>query len=201
MKVYFTCSTGEFKKYRTDYYAIRDFLVQSGHILTRDWLDEADSRLDAGNVKLDDIRQIYKACMLAIKEADIVIIEDTVSNFSTGHQITVALRSRKPTLVLWQNTKHRQFNKSFIHGIESEFLQVSEYTPQDLHKILKVFINKFGDTADENRFHLVLDGVERKYLDWVRFHSGESRTKAIRRALRSVIDQDEKYKQYLANKR
>lgn len=200
MKIYFTCSTGEFKRYRDDYYAIRNHIVNSGHVLTRDWLNEADGRIDTGDIKLEDIKQIYRVCMVALKEADLVIIEDTVSNFSTGHQITLALRARKPTLVLWQNTKHRQFNQMFIHGIESDMLQVSEYNETNVKDIINAFINKFSDVSEENRFHLVLDGVERSYLDWVRFNSGESRTKAIRRALRSTIDQDEKYKQYLINK-
>ena len=199
MKIYFTCSTGEFERYRDGYYAIRNYLVGAGHILTRDWLDEADQRIKAGNTRLEDIRHIYKACMAALKEADLVIIEDTVSNFSTGHQITLALRARKPTLVLWQNTKHKQFNQMFIHGIESDMLQVSEYNSVNLHDIMKIFIGKFEHASEENRFHLVLDGVERNYLDWVRYNSGESRTKVIRSALRAAIDNDEQYKQYLAN--
>ncbi|HVI69539.1 MAG TPA: hypothetical protein VM581_03710 [Magnetospirillaceae bacterium] len=196
MKIYFTCSTAEYGTYRTDYHAIRNYLVSQGHILTRDWLDEVDKRIAADVTDLQDIRQIYQACATAIKDADLVIIEDTVSNFSTGHQITLALRAGKPTLVLWQH-KNRQFNQMFIHGIESDILQVSEYTPQNLEEIIKVFITKFERVNEENRFHLVIDGVERKYLDWAHFNTGKSRTKTIRAALRQAIESDEDYRNYL----
>lgn len=200
MKVYFTCSTAEYVQYRQRYHEIRNLLVREGHVLTRDWLSEVDKRLATGHTELTDIRRIYQACVAAIKEADIVVIEDTVSNFSTGHQITLALRTRKPTLVLWQGKKHRQFNQMFIHGIESDILQVSEYTPEDLQVIIKTFIAKFANISEENRFHLVLDGVERRYLDWVRYRTGKSRTKVIREALRNQLDNDEDYQDYLLSR-
>jgi len=197
MKVYFTCSTAEFKRYRDSYYHIRNYLVEHGHILTRDWLANANERLERGDQELQDIRSIYRACVTAIREADLVIIEDTVSNFSTGHQITLALRMRKPTLVLWQANKQRAFKQMFIHGIESDFLQVREYTKQDLEAVLTIFINKFSNLPEESRFNLVLDGVERHYLDWVRFSSGKSRTKVIREALRTQLENDKAYQEYL----
>lgn len=200
MKLYFTCSTAEYTQYRQRYHEIRNLLVREGHVLTRDWLSEVDKRLAAGSTELTDIRRIYQACVSAIKEADLVIIEDTVSNFSTGHQITLALRARKPTLVLWQGTKHRQFNQMFIHGIESDILQVSEYTTENLPSIIKIFITKFENASEENRFHLVLDGVERRYLDWVRYNTSKSRTKAIREALRNQLNNDKDYQDYLLSR-
>src|SRR5688572_8047585 len=109
MKIYFTASTAKFDKYQKNYFAIRDFLVNEKHILTRDWLHKARHRIDNGLTEIFDMKQIYQDCMKAINEADIVIIEDTVSNFSTGHQITVALQRQKPTLVLWSESKHTHF--------------------------------------------------------------------------------------------
>jgi hypothetical protein len=194
MKIYFTCSTAEYKKYRDGYHAIRNYLVEQGHVLTRDWLWEADERLESGDTKHTDVKRIYRACITAIKEADLVIVEDT------GHQITVALRSRKPTLVLWRGQKHQHFASMFIHGIESELLQVSEYTDQNLEAIMKVFIAKFADNDEDGRFNLVINGRERNYLDWVRFNGGKSRTKALREALQKTMDEDEGYREYLLKK-
>src|SRR3982751_725574 len=99
MKIYFTCSTAEFFTHRDNYFAIRDFLISKEHVLTRDWLPHTEEQLKLGSTDIRDIKQIYKACVEAIKESDLVIIEDTVSNFSTGHQITLALQMKKPTLV------------------------------------------------------------------------------------------------------
>lgn len=200
MKVYFSCSTAELTRYSTDYHAIRDYLVHNGHILTRDWLNETECYMRTGNRELPNIKKIYKACVEAIREAELVIIEDTVSNFSTGHQITLALQLRKPTLVLWQGKKHRHFNQMFIHGIESDLLQVREYTTNTLVDVLQTFINTYADSPEKNRFHLVLSGRERRYLDWAQFIKHKSRTKVIREALERIIEHDSEYQAYLQHK-
>lgn len=199
MKVYFSCSTAELTSHRDSYYAIRDYLAGE-HILTRDWLEETELYMQTGNKELPSIKTIYKLCVDAIREAELVVIEDTVSNFSTGHQITLALQMRKPTLVLWQGRKHRHFNQMFIHGIESDLLQVAEYTPDTLVDVLQTFINTYADSPEKNRFHLVLNGRERRYLDWAQFIKHKSRTKVIRESLKHAIEHDPDYQVYLQHK-
>lgn len=199
MKIYFTCSTADFFKYEKDYFKIRDFIINQGHVLTRDWLPHTADKLHHHDIFIRDVKQIYRECVEAIKNADLVIIEDTVSNFSTGHQITLALQNRKPTLVLWQGKKHRHFNQMFIHGIDSNILQISEYAPDNLTEIIKVFLEKYEDCNEKNRFHLVLNNLERRYLDWAQFSKNKSRTQIIRDALRQAIDEDSDYTKYLAN--
>lgn len=201
MKIYFTCSTAEFDKYRDDYFFIRDFLINKKHVLTRDWLPHTNKKLLDGDTDIRNIKEIYKANINAIKEADLVIIEDTVSNFSTGHQITIAIQQKKPTLVLWQGKKHRQFNQMFIHGVDSDILEIAEYSKEGLEEIIEVFIAKYEKFSEKNRFHLVLNNVERMYLDWAQFVKGKSRTKVIKEALRVVINNDEEYRKYLQTKR
>lgn len=197
MKIYFTCSTAEFENHKQDYYKIRDYLVSSKHTLTRDWLKKTQDRIDTGDTEISDIRKIYKGCIEAIHAADIVIIEDTVSNFSTGHQITLALQRKKPTLVLWKGKKHRHFKNMFIHGIESSLIEVRQYRDENLVPTLNRFINKYKHGKSKNRFHLVLNQVERDYLDWAQFNKGKSRTKLIRQSLQDSIENDEDYQKYL----
>jgi hypothetical protein len=198
MKIHFTCTTAEYQKYRDGYFKIRNYLIGEGHLLVRDWLPLAEERIRNKQNDMADIREIYKYNITAIKEADLVIVEDTVSNFSTGHQITVALQNRKPTLVLWRGEKHKQFKQMFIHGIESDILQVSEYTDENLEKIIKVFMEKYENVEEKNRFHLVLNNLERQYLDWAQYSKNKSRTKVIREALKKVIECDAEYSDYLS---
>jgi hypothetical protein len=157
----------------------------------------AEERIKNKQNDMADIKEIYKYNMAAIKEADLVIVEDTVSNFSTGHQITVALQYRKPTLVLWRGEKHKQFKQMFIHGIESDILQVSEYTDENVMKIIRIFIEKYENVDERNRFHLVLNNMERQYLDWAQHSKNKSRTKIIREALKWMIEEDKEYNDYL----
>lgn len=197
MKIHFTCSTAQFNEHKQDYFKIRELLINQGHLLTRDWLPHTYERIKAKRIELTDIKEIYQANLKALKEAELVIVEDTVSNFSTGHQITLALQQKKPTLVLWKGQKHRQFKQMFIHGIESNILQVSQYDSNNLNQLLASFIGKFAATNETNRFHLVLSGVERQYLDWAQFHKGKSRTKIITEALHKEIKSDKSYQDFL----
>lgn len=198
MKIYFTASTAQFNKYKKTYFAIRDFLVQENHTLTKDWIKHTGERIAQGELNVRNIKDIYNKCVLAINQAQLVIIEDTVSNFSTGHQITLALQKQKPTLVLWQGKKHRYFNQMFIHGIDSEYLQIAQYEPENLKTIITAFINKYQDFNNKTRFNLVLNQYERNYLDWVQFNRGISRTKIIKEVLKHRIDADNEYNEYLS---
>jgi hypothetical protein len=197
MKIYFTCTTAQFDKYKDVYWDMRKFLVDEGHLLTLDWMPEVYKKNEAGVTEVRDIEKIYKNCIDAIWDSEMVIVEDTVSNFSTGHQITIAIKRKKPTLVLWEKDKQRQFNDSFINGIESDFLEVHQYQGQEYKSIIKTFINKYADAKIKNRFHLVLNNVERNYLDWANHKRNKSRTRIIRDALNDVIDHDEEYNEYL----
>lgn len=137
--------------------------------------------------------------MEAIRESELVIIEDTVSNFSTGHQITLVLQMRKPTPLLWQSKKHKHFNQVFIHGIESDLLQVAEYAKESLDNIFQTFINTYEDKSEKNLFHLATAGVNAN--PWIgRFTGNESRTRVIREALRYTIKHDPGYQTYLQHK-
>jgi len=86
----------------------------------------------------------------------------------------------------------------FIHGIESDILQISEYETADLYELINTFINKYENATEKNRFHLILNNVERNYLDWAQFTKNKSRTKVIKEALKIVIDSDKNYDNYLS---
>ena len=85
----------------------------------------------------------------------------------------------------------------FIHGIDSDILQVSEYELKDLNDTIETFINKYESFVEKNRFHLVLNNVERNYLDWAQFTKNKSRTKIIKEGLKNIIESDEGYARYL----
>lgn len=199
MKVYITSSTADFDTYLPNYQLLRDTVVEAGHVLTRDWLDRTTNRIRShGDLSEEDIRTIYRECIDNLREADAVIVEDTVSNFSTGHQITLAQQFKIPTLVLWQGPKHKHFKQMFIHGIPSDNLEVRQYsTLEELPALVHKFLHKYGDAQKKNRFHLVLNNAERQYLDWAQYTKNRSRTDVIRAALRAVMENDEEYGQYL----
>ncbi|MFN7160806.1 MAG: hypothetical protein ACK4NC_04335 [Candidatus Gracilibacteria bacterium] len=197
MKIYFTCSTADFFTHKNEYFAIRETLLKHNHILTRDWLIETEEALMNYKKDICNVKDTYSKCVQALRDADLVIIEDTVSNFSTGHQITLALQYKRPTLVLWKKEKPKHFKQMFIHGVESEFLEIAEYDLDTLEQNILTFISKYAHAEEKNRFHLVLNGVERQYLDWSQFNKSKSRTTLIREALKNMMNNDQEYSRYL----
>jgi len=197
MKIYFTFSTQKFLKFKDNYFAIRNYLIKKGHVLTRDWMPHTYKKIKDNKYEINNIKEIYQVCMKAINQADLVIIEDSISNFSTGHQITIALQRRKPTLVLTSIPKHRHFSQTFIQGIASEFLEVKEYNLDNYKEIINEFIKKYEHIKDTNRFNLVLTGVERDYLDWAHLSKHKSRTNIIKEILREKTNNDTEYSNYL----
>lgn len=198
MKIWYGCTTAKYLKYREYYDSIRQYIIDQGHVLTRDWLPYFTSSDPANRYKdKEESKREYQQVMKAVREADVQIIEDTVSNFSTGHMISMGILWKIPTLVLWLPDKEKYFNKNFIDGIDSEYLEVSEYNLSNYQDIIRSFIYKYEHATERHHFHLVLDEVERRYLDWAQYFSNRSRTNVIRSALRRMVDDDEEYGKYL----
>ncbi|MBD3280413.1 hypothetical protein GF389_02725 [Candidatus Dojkabacteria bacterium] len=196
MKIFFGCSTSQMDTYKDLYLKIREIIIDEGHILTRDWLPLAIRALRQKE-KAYNTKSAYRDIMKAINDADLLIIDDTASGFSTGHEITLGIFRQKPTLVLWHESKKRMFERRMIHGIDSPYLVTAYYTEKNLGEIILKFIKQFSNATKKHRFHLVIDEVERNYIDWAKFSQGKSRTKVIREAIREKIETDKNYQDYL----
>lgn len=197
MKVFFTCTTTQFKKYKQNYLAIRKFLVDEGHVLTRDWIQKVHLNPKSFEDQENGSQEIYKLTIEALLNAEVLIVEDTVEGFSNGHLITLALQRKIPVLVLWHKTKGRYFPKSFIEGVDNPLLQISEYTIKSYKKIIKGFVKKYSQPNDRYHFHLVLDDICKRYIDWAKFNKQKSRTQIIKGAICKMADRDSEYLKYL----
>src|SRR3989304_6765750 len=100
MKVWFGTTTLKFKEYKDYYLRIREHILNSKHELTDDWIGTHGKWLEENPYATRDIKDVYQKVITAIEHADVSIIEFTVPNFSTSHQITYSLSKRKPTLVM-----------------------------------------------------------------------------------------------------
>ena len=203
MKIHFGCSTSELEVYGRNYLDICNILRDTGHTLTRDWIENAVATLDAykkGKLKVDTV-DIYNKAVQSILASDAVVIEGTVSSFSIGHQVTLALSKNKPTLVLLYNDGSEKKNKlqsSFILGIKSPLLSVSKYSSkEDLKRILSDFLNK--STGPSVKFNIVLSKEIESYLDWASFFYKVNKSEFIREIIvKHMNDNDHEYKKYIS---
>lgn len=200
MKIHFGCSTSELETYSKNYIDICNVIRNLGHTITRDWIDHAVKTLPdyrKGKLKIDRVN-IYNKAVQSIYASDAVVIEGTVSSFSIGHQVTLALNKNKPTLVLIYSGSSQKKNKlqsSFIHGIKSPFLTVVKYSNiEDLQRIFSRFLNETMTASI--KFNIVLSKAINIYLDWASFFYKKNKSEFIRDIIVKHMKQDSEYEKY-----
>jgi len=198
MKIFFSATTYKIENLGQYYLSIRDHLVSSGNVLVHDWLANIIEKDGTFRIPKRIRSAEYKNAIKAIDDADLLIFETTQPSFSTGHLMTLGLQKKVPTLVMWLEDSAWTQRRGMIENIDSEFLELSEYNTENLEDVVDVFINKYGDSQLKHRFNLVIDDVERQYLDWLSYNTFKSRTKLIRDLIRNKIGDDKEYSSFLS---
>lgn len=197
MKVFFSATTHNLDEYGDKYFKIRDHIIDQGHLLVHDWLSHI-KRSEKGFIKPKIIPQTeYKKSISSIHDCQLAIFESTQPSFSTGHLLTIATQNKIPTLVLWLDDSPWVRNKGMIESIESDYLELAEYNDDNMYDVINAFLNKYEQAHLRHRFNLVIDEVERQYIDWLSYNTFKSRTKIIRDLIRNRISSDEEYRNYL----
>ncbi len=182
MKIYFVASPraiggeGSFLRQMYDY-------LKKSNGMTSDLL----VRLDEDNVKEfygashKEVVEHYKKTMLAIKKADMVIVEVSLHSMSMGFIVNKALELNKPVIALYK----KGFEPYFFSGIENEKLRILEYTEKVWQETLDEAVN-FGKGSGDVRFNFFVSPKILAYLDWV------AKTKKLPRAvfLRELIEKE-----------
>jgi len=196
MKIFFSCTTHKFAENKSNYFAIRDYIVKHGHIITHDWLPKMrPHKKHHGRPQVSP--KEYKRAIEAVEEADVLIFENTVPSFSTGHLLTIGLQLKKPILVMWLDSSPWTKRRGFIESLQAQNLELNSYTADNYTKILHGFLKKYEKAGVRYRFNLVIDPVEKRYLDWVNYNRFTSRTTVIRNLIRAALSEDKNYQEYL----
>lgn len=203
MKVHFACSTSELDVYSKNYLDICNIIREQGHTITRDWIKNAVSTLSdykKGKYKVDRV-EIYNKTVQSILASDFVVIEGTISSFSIGHQLTLALSKNKPVLYMMYRDAGENKNKlqnNFVHGVNSPLLTVAKYSSiEDIKKILTNFFN--NNSSVSTKFNIVLNKEIDNYLDWASFYYKMNKSEFIRDIInKHMKETDANYKKYLS---
>lgn len=196
MKLWFGTTTSRFEEYISYYIKIRNYLIKTNNTLLFDWLDDAWSDRQKNPGRKRDIRGIFEKIIDAINNAEASVIEFTVPNFSSSHQIYYSISKGKPTLVL-RLKKDNTWADSYIDALASPFLVVKEYNLDTYEDIIDEFIGYSKLDPANGRYNIVLSKKHKFYLDWasVRYH--RSRSEIIRSLIENTIEQDRVFKNQL----
>lgn len=199
MKIWFGTTTAEWNNYKENYFAINNYLKELGCILPFDWLDDADRFYQTG-YKDRNINKIFTSVLSAIDESDVVIIEYTVPNFSTSHQINYALLKRKPTLVMRITKDNPRFNDSYLEELQTPLLTLKQYTKKNYKEVVDEFLGIAEIGIGQQRYNIVLDRRQKYYLDWASNEYKKSRSEILRALVDEMSEKDEKYRKYSSYK-
>ncbi|MBI5358534.1 hypothetical protein HZB69_02800 [Candidatus Amesbacteria bacterium] len=182
MKFHFGGSSLGSKKYKDDYFLICKLIKKQGHSILHDWLGKTGENKE----------NMYKKTAEAIRAADGVILEGTISAVAIGQQLTLALDSNKPTLILihLEAGEGPVVSGSFSDPAKRNLLYIERYTQSNLEQKLDGFFKSLAQKHGLTRINLVLDRTIDNYLEWSAFQKKKSKSQIIRDAMQKEIDQD-----------
>ncbi len=184
MKVWFGTTTSEFEVYKHIYYRIRDSILENDCVLPFDWLEDAENAFRYQQGRERGAKLIFEKVLKGMKESSIAIMEFTVPNFSSSHQINYCIFNKKPTLVLRQTKENRFFKDSYLEAVKSPYLFVENYhNVEELPRLVERFISKMRKDYKQNRYNVILDSENDKFLNWASAKYKKSRSEILRDAL------------------
>lgn len=195
MKIWFGATSLKIEDHIENYRKITQYLKENGCVVLFDWIEIAYNWAHVHSGQKRNVKGIYEEVLMAIEEADACVIEYTVPNFSSSHQIMLAIHKKKPTLVLRLH-KDNIFPDSYIEALDSPYLTVKEYNLANYKEIIDEFIGYSNLEPGQGRYNIVLDKKHKYYLDWAASKYKKSRSGIIRDCLEKKMVDDVHYTKY-----
>lgn len=183
MKVFFGGSGPGYRANKEDYQNIRRSILDLGHTLTRDWIDEEVK----GQVKRTH-NEMYELTEKAIKSADTVILDYSYNISAVGQQLLLALEKGVPTLLVARNskdTKDSSLSDWFISSRHHKYLKKQKYTKRNLNKIITDFLTWVESNKSIVRFNLE---VEKELDDYLKEKAKRNKTSKSEEIRKLILD-------------
>jgi hypothetical protein len=179
MRIHFGGSVKKFKQYPENYLSINSAIKGLGHDLLRDWVSEESQG------KTASLTMMYEYTSNAIKNADAVVLENSLSSTSVGQQLMLALQNNLPVLLLVNEkiAKGKTNEGIFIGKNLSKLVHRKKYNTKNISKVLESFFVKSAIDFSESRFNLVIDKNLDKYLKNLARKNNSSKSAEIRRLI------------------
>lgn len=179
MRVHFGGSVKKFKQHPGNYLLINSAIKDLGHTLLRDWVTEEAQGQTAS------LTMRYEYTSNAIKNADAVVLENSLSSTSVGQQLMLALQNNLPVLLLVDEkiTRGKIEERFFISKNLSKLVHRKKYNTKNISRVLESFFTTSAIEFSDSRFNLVIDKNLDKYLRNLSKKNNSSKSAEIRRLI------------------
>jgi len=185
MKVHFITSRPTLENDISLLRDIANFVKGEGHHLVNEWIEIAYNRMARKPVVSPDWNSIYKDNLEVITRTDVVIAETSFDSFGVGYQIAFAVQQRKPILLLRHETAD---DNVYVTGVRDGWIRHEKYTQENVHSIVKKFLDDNDIKSKEMRFNFFLDRKIYNYLRWASFKTGKTKAEILRDLVQQEID-------------
>lgn len=184
MKVHFSAPLQDLDRHVDEYDLIERTISDAGHELAKEWLQSYKARDEgSGRMSEEEWRSISTATLLAIEEADAVIIEATTPSFSMGYISALTLAHKKPLLMLFRSQP-----QPYILDVNNSLRRAEVYsTTQRLQEVVISFLNDVDVDGTKLRFNMALDRETYNFLNWESVNTGKTKAQIIREVLKERI--------------
>jgi hypothetical protein len=182
MKVLFDFSRRGIPQYHPAFEAIRNSILETGHSLTNDLLQETTK------IGKTLPQEVFNKLKKAISNADAIVIEGSTVSMSLGYILTESINLGKPVLFL--SDSHLNHHKSrFLMSIDSKLLRVQTY--KNINQ-LKLIVHDFLEDCPniKTRFNLVLSNKLDSFIIKRSKLEGISKTEFIIRLIQKEMDKE-----------
>jgi hypothetical protein len=173
--------------YRRILTAVRTFGATIAHDwVETGWLHQNDH---SSSKQKQDWHAFSTEAEAAAISADLVIIEASgFSSFGVGYEASLAVQSKKPTLVL---IKDQQKSVSYASGLERENVYVKFYDDTNLESSVTDFLQVNTAPNKDLRFNFVIDRRIYNHLRSKSLRMGKTKAEVLRELLLRDIDRSE----------
>lgn len=189
MLIHFIASTASLHDDIDDLKKVAKTIQDKGHVLARDWIEEAYNNIQNGIQTNDKKWQtIIDEDFEAIAKADVIIAEVSLDSTAIGYQIATAIHQKKPTLLI---LKEGAEMPPFTWNIPSSFLKRIEYNQSNLSEKIAPFLEENDITTKDMRFNFFIDRGIYNYLRWAALKTGKTKAEILRELVQREIENKE----------
>lgn len=126
-----------------------------------------------------------------------------IQEFSVGvnYQIVLALSDKKPVMCIYSEGSQVAKNLPPAKGVIAKNLSVKTYTKNSLSHIIEEFIEGLNTEHKAERFNFFLTPDLKKYIDWVPYGTGMTKSNFIRQLIHDRMKGDDTYRSFVKKKK
>jgi len=194
MKIYFSATITEDKKFKDFYKHIIDTLRRNGHQVLEYGSDKIEPKTLLNRDEVD-IKKIYKELDEYLKQADVYIAEISLPSVGIGYEISQAISTRKPVLTLsYEETEFQPL--ATIEGNKSRYLRHEVYNEKNLERILDDFLKSAKQKLD-TKFILIIPPEIDQYLEWASDYKRMHKAQLVRNAITELMEKDNDWEEFI----